>query len=92
MIGLMKIVIFQRPADQLPSTIDDYVERLQQGHPGQQIDILDAEGAQGSDLARLYDVTSYPAVVVTTDDGSFQHAWQGELPLPDDIESYVRSI
>lgn len=41
-------------------------------------------------MARLYDVTSYPAVLATRDSGEMLALWQGDqLPLMNEVAAYL---
>lgn len=54
---------------------------------GGDIEIIEWESDRAESLARLYDIYSTPAFIVTGDDGSQIEKWQGsELPLVSDIK------
>jgi len=41
-------------------------------------------------MAKLYDVTSYPAILAITDTGILKELWQSEhLPLMNDVQAYL---
>lgn len=41
-------------------------------------------------MASLYDVTRYPAVLATREDGELLYLWQGEqLPLMNEVAAYL---
>jgi hypothetical protein len=45
---------------------------------------------EGDDLARMYDIMQFPAVLVTDDSGVLQHSWQeGSLPLINELSYYL---
>lgn len=48
---------------------------------GKKLEIMDADSREGVELARLYDIVSYPAILARTGDGVLLQLWQGE-PLP----------
>ena len=57
---------------------------------GINIEILDIDSVDGADKAKIYGVISYPAFVVTRDDGQVQNIWEGEsYPTKDELESYL---
>ena len=56
---------------------------------GKELELLSLETKEGAEMARLYDVTTYPAVVAIADDGIMQQIWQGlPLPLMDEVSAY----
>jgi hypothetical protein len=45
---------------------------------------------EGSDMAKLYDVVRYPAILAVADDGSLQRLWQDRpWPLMDEVSPYI---
>lgn len=59
---------------------------------GKTLVVLDADSTEGAELARLYDVVSYPAILARADDGTLQQLWQGEpLPRISEVSFYVQS-
>jgi hypothetical protein len=51
--------------------------------------LVEALTPDGIRLAELYDVTSYPAVVLTRDEGELVEKWQHALPLAADISYFA---
>jgi hypothetical protein len=50
---------------------------------------LSLETPEGSEMAKLYGITSYPAILVMQNDGHLQQMWQGEtLPLMSEVQAY----
>lgn len=69
--------------------VADYAKEFER-HKGKKIELLSLESVEGSDLAKLYGITSYPTVVAISDDGSLQRMWQnGALPLMDEVSYYI---
>jgi len=53
---------------------------------GYDVDKIDWESDEAASLARLYDIYSTPAFIVTGDDGRQIEMWQGnQIPLASDI-------
>lgn len=47
---------------------------------------------EGADMARLYDITAYPAILVLRDSGELLQYWSGDqLPLMSEVAAYTRS-
>ena len=44
---------------------------------GKKLAIYEVDSPEGNNLARLYDVVSYPAIIAQADDGSLLQLWQG---------------
>ena len=61
-------------------------------HWASKIELVDNQTRTGADLARLYDVVDYPALLITLDDGRQLELWQSSWPLLSDIIYYLRSI
>jgi hypothetical protein len=67
-------------------TFQDEFER----RTSEKVELVSLDTVEGSETARIYDITSYPAVLVTTDTGELQQLWQGEqLPLINDVRGYL---
>jgi len=57
---------------------------------GRVLELISLETREGADLAQLYDITRYPAILVIGPDGSLIHLWQGGLfPLMDELSGYL---
>lgn len=56
------------------------------------MEIHDLDSAAGSEMARLYGVMEYPAVIALKDDGQMQQMWSGieRLPLMNDLAYYAQ--
>lgn len=55
------------------------------------IELVSLETIEGADLAKLYGVDRYPAILVMADNGSMIRLWQGlPLPLMDELSYYIQ--
>jgi len=45
------------------------------------LETMDIDSRDGAEMAKLYGVTQYPAIIAMASDGQMQKMWQG-LPLP----------
>ena len=55
-----------------------------------QIEIVCVDSREGSELAKVYDIMRFPAVVAVDLDGHVQSLWDDEsLPLINDISYYL---
>lgn len=84
----MKVVILYRSKTEHESKVLDF-ERDYRQQTGRDLNLVDLNTKEGSDLAELYDVVRYPAVLAMTNDGALLQLWQGELlPLIRDVTFY----
>ena len=90
MVNKVKVaVLYRSNSDQERKVLD--FERDYSRQTGRQITMYDLETPDGWAYAKLYDVTQYPAVLATSDDGSLLQLWQGDdLPLMNDVMYYDR--
>jgi len=51
-------------------------------------EILDPDTLKGADLAKLYDLVEFPAVVITSYQGSLVQRWQSKLPSCSEISYF----
>ncbi|HUD05876.1 MAG TPA: hypothetical protein VMR18_03125 [Candidatus Saccharimonadales bacterium] len=87
----MKLVVLYRPQSEYSRVVEEFVARFKRQYPEKKVEVIDVDSAQGINLAGLYDITSYPAILAMTEDGSMLNGWMGPtLPLMDEVVSYVR--
>lgn len=61
-------------------------ERTQHMKP----DLVSLETKEGAEMAKLYDIVQYPAIIVTQDDGAHMKQWEGEpLPLMEEVAAHL---
>ena len=66
--------------------VESYIRDFSHIHPDHKTELIDIDSKRGSDLAQVYDIVTYPALIVMTDDGQMLNFWQGEvLPLMDEV-------
>ncbi len=86
----MKAVILYHPNQEFAGLAEDFKKDYERQHPAQKIELLSLETAAGADMAQLYDVVRYPALLVIAEDGGLQKFWQDQpWPLHDEIASYL---
>lgn len=87
----MRAVFLYHPDSEFNGLVRDYKRDFEFLHPDKQIELVSLDEADGSDLAKLYDVVRYPALLITASDGSLQRLWQDRpLPLMDEVAAYLR--
>ena len=56
-----------------------------------ELELVSIDTVEGDNLARVYDVTQYPAVIVTDSGGVMQRSWmEGSLPLINELSYYMQ--
>ena len=55
---------------QLQGYLRDFEQRT-----GKQIELMDVEGKEGVELAQIYDILQFPAILVREDMGELVQAW-----------------
>jgi len=90
----MKILVFYRQNSEHTRQVEEYLRDLTRLHDvhEQNIRIIDPNTRDGATDASLYDILSFPGIVVTDDYGQFVHSWSGSLPLMDELMSYAFSM
>lgn len=84
----MKIYLFYRPDTGQDYDREVFLKTLGD-HGRSKIDLVNAETREGDARGRLYDIMSYPSVVVTTDEGLQIKMWHGELPPKSELDYYL---
>ena len=85
----MKLIVLYHPHSESARLIEEYVADIQRRR-NVKVDLVSLETREGADLASLYDIVRYPAILATDDVGRPLKDWQGEqLPLRDEVLSYV---
>ncbi|MBI2589143.1 hypothetical protein HYW35_02995 [Candidatus Saccharibacteria bacterium] len=85
----MRVLILYHERSEHGGIVTDYVAEFQR-YKGKAIELVSLESAEGADMAELYSVTIYPAILAMSENGSLQHLWQGTpLPLMDELSYYT---
>jgi hypothetical protein len=86
----MRTVILYHPNSEQAGPAETFKHDYEARHHGAQIELLSLETVQGADMAELYDIVRYPAILVIAGDGSLQHLWQEQFfPPLDEVYSYA---
>lgn len=87
----MKLIILYHPHSESARSIEEYAADILR-HRNVKTDLISLETREGADLASLYDIVRYPAILVTDDVGRPVKDWQGDqLPLRDEVLGFVGS-
>jgi hypothetical protein len=85
----MKVLILYRPNTEHAGQAMDYARDYKQ-LKNKEIKLISLDTVEGDDMAKLYDITQYPAVVAIKDDGQLAKMWQGStLPLMNELDYYA---
>ena len=89
----VKLLILYRPNSEHATEVESYVHDFQRRYEvGRKFELVSLNTRDGAATASLYDVISYPAILVLADDGSMVGFWQGmPLPLMDEVAGYAHS-
>jgi hypothetical protein len=88
----MRIVFLYRPKSEHEGKVLDYIREYKMRHPDLEPELMDVDSVEGSDMAQLYGIYSYPAILAISRDGSLQQLWQEEyLPLMNEIDAYAHA-
>jgi hypothetical protein len=86
----MRIVVLYRPHSEHEGRVLDYVCEYKMRHPGMEPELLSLDTREGDEMAQLYGVYSYPAILAISHDGNMRQMWQDEyLPLMNEIDAYA---
>lgn len=87
----MKVIVLYRARSEFATDVEDFVREFQNRH-NINMRVLDMETREGIEVATVYDIMQYPAILVTRDDGTLQKNWEGpKLPLLDEVYAYVQA-
>ena len=90
----MKVLILYKPNSEHSRKVEEYVEELKKRVIGTsiRIELLNANTRDGMATASIYDIFSFPTIMVLRMDGSVQKSWEGEnLPLFDEVQAYANA-
>ncbi len=86
----MRVVVLYHPDSEQTGKVQDYIRELELQGKQRSIEPVSLESKRGAELAEVYDVTNYPAVLVIADDGQLLKLWQtGDMPLINDLDFYL---
>jgi hypothetical protein len=84
----MRLVILYHPQSDHIGLVDSYAQDFRR-FKGRNIERISLETIEGAEMAKLYDIVRYPALLVIGPNGSLAQQWQGTLlPLMDQLSYY----
>jgi hypothetical protein len=88
-IKLMRTVILYHPNSEFAGMAEDYKRDYERRYPGKNIEMVSLETVEGSEIAKLYDVVRYPAILIIGPNNGLIKLWQ-DRPWPplDEVDAY----
>ncbi|HTE21849.1 MAG TPA: hypothetical protein VK674_02305 [Candidatus Limnocylindria bacterium] len=87
----MKAVILYRPGSEFARIVEEFARDFERQR-GKTLELLSLDTVAGADMARLYGINQYPALLTLRDDGQLLKDWQGEhLPLMEEVAGYLNA-
>lgn len=88
----MRIVILYHPNQEFAGLAEDFKRDFEARHQDRKAELVSLETVEGAELAKLYDVVRYPAILVIAEGGGLQKMWQDRpWPLMDEVSAYASS-
>ncbi|OGL35415.1 hypothetical protein A3F65_01555 [Candidatus Saccharibacteria bacterium RIFCSPHIGHO2_12_FULL_47_16b] len=85
----MRVVILYHEHSEHGGVVADFQREFER-YKAKKVELVSLETIEGADLASLYGVNQYPAVLAMSDNGSLIRMWQGlPLPLMDELSYYI---
>lgn len=91
----MKVLVLYRPNSEFSRRVEEFVHDLKTRHDldDRHLELIDIDSREGSATASLYDIMTYPSVLVVGDDGSYVKSWEGDdMPMLDEVAGYTFSF
>lgn len=85
----MKVIALYHPKSEHGRKVEEFCEHMHR-FKAQEVEALSLESKEGAQMARLYDIVRYPALLAVDNNGVLVKAWQEEkLPLLDEVSAYL---
>jgi hypothetical protein len=86
----MRVIALYQPNSEYARIVEEYVHDFTHGHPERKCSLVSLDTREGADMARLYDIVQYPAILALSDKGELLKDWQGSmLPLSNEVAFYA---
>jgi len=86
----MKITVLYHPVSEHARICEDYRREIIRQNPTIVFELVSLEERNGADLAELYGVVEYPAILARQEDGTISKQWEGiPLPLQQEVLAYT---
>jgi len=85
----MNLVMLYRPNSEFSRTVESYVHEFEQTKK-HKIELMSLDTREGADIAKVYDIVQYPALLARRESGELLKDWQGPyLPLMNEVAGYI---
>jgi len=85
----MRLLVLYKQNSEQARPVEEFMHEFTR-RSGKEIEVIDPDTREGTNIAEIHDVVRYPAILALTDSGQPLNMWQGEeLPLLDEVASYV---
>ena len=85
----MRVIILYRPQSEHERRVEEFVHDFKSRHEERYIEQISMDTVEGDELARVYGVMRFPAVMALGTDGQLVKLWDGEqLPLINEVAYY----
>ncbi len=90
----MKLLVFYKQNSEHTRRVEEYLRDLMRMRDIKESDIkiVDPNTRSGATDASLYDIWEFPAFVVISGTGQYVNSWSGDLPLMNDLMSYIFTL
>jgi hypothetical protein len=86
----MRIVILYHPNSEFAGKSEDFKRDFEAKYSDKKVELISLETVEGADMAKLYDVVRYPAILVISGESHLQKFWQDQpFPLIDEVAAYA---
>jgi hypothetical protein len=87
----MRLCFLYHPVSEHRRVVEEYAQEFVRRH-GQSPELISVDTKTGANMAKLYDVVQYPALLVIDSNAGLAKYWQGDmLPLMDEVAGYLRA-
>lgn len=85
----MRVFCLFRPNTDTERSVIELTAEMKRRY-NQELECISVDTKEGAQLARVYDILQFPAVVATDSNGAVQKTWDdGSLPLMNELSYYL---
>lgn len=85
----MKLAFLYHPNSEDARKVEEFAHDFIR-QTGGNIELISLETMAGAEMARVYGIVSYPAILARRDNGELVNSWEGDtLPLMSEVAGYI---